>query len=416
MPRLQRRAGCPHGFTALDDARPCAGRSSGSSTPGAAPPPSHVRSRCPAVVLACFFLSGASGLIFELVWTRQLTLVFGSTTLAISTVLATFMGGLGLGSFLAGRFADRLRDPVRAYALAELAIGAVRARWSPGVLGLYPALNRWLWTSLGDRYALLSVLRFAALGRPGPAGPTTSWAPRCRSWRAASSRRPHELGAARAVELGRLYAREPLRRGGRVLPGRLRLPARLRRAHHQHHRRRPSTSRWPRAILAARAAAPPPHPRPRSDELTAEARPASAAEPSPPRAPAAAAARRVVLVAFAVAGATAMTLQVLWTRALAVVIGSSVFSFTLILLAFLVGLGGGSAVFGRLADRDAAPGALARPPPPGHRGRGGPVLPRHGRAALLLRLAARLDPRQRRRDPGLPVPRRLRLRSCPPPS
>ena len=50
-----------------------------------------------AILLACFFLSGSSGLILESLWTRQLGLVFGSTTLAISTVLATFMGGLGLG-------------------------------------------------------------------------------------------------------------------------------------------------------------------------------------------------------------------------------------------------------------------------------------------------------------------------------
>ena len=80
-----------------------------------------------AVVLACFFLSGASGLILEMLWTRLLTLVFGSTTLAVSTVLATFMGGLGLGSYLAGRFADRMKNPVRAYAIAEAAIGALRA-------------------------------------------------------------------------------------------------------------------------------------------------------------------------------------------------------------------------------------------------------------------------------------------------
>src|SRR5438874_1310317 len=47
----------------------------------------------PAVALACFFLSGASGLILELLWTRMLTLVFGSTTLAVSTVLTAFLGG-----------------------------------------------------------------------------------------------------------------------------------------------------------------------------------------------------------------------------------------------------------------------------------------------------------------------------------
>src|SRR5688572_11787935 len=99
-----------------------------------------------ALVLACFFLSGASGLVFEMVWTRMLTLVFGSTTLAISTVLTAFMGGLGLGSFLAGKVADRVRDPVRAYALAEAAIGSY-ALLVPLVIGHYPALNRWLWDS-----------------------------------------------------------------------------------------------------------------------------------------------------------------------------------------------------------------------------------------------------------------------------
>ena len=57
----------------------------------------------------CFFLSGASGLVFETVWTRQLGLIFGSTTLAIATVLSVFMGGLAVGSAIAGRYADRLR-------------------------------------------------------------------------------------------------------------------------------------------------------------------------------------------------------------------------------------------------------------------------------------------------------------------
>src|SRR5581483_7510002 len=113
------------------------------------------------VVLACFFLSGASGLILEMLWTRMLTLVFGSTTLAVSTVLTAFMGGLGLGSYLAGRYADRLKSPVRAYAIAEAGIG-VYALLVPLVMMLYPGLNRWLWAAFGDRYALLSVLRFVA--------------------------------------------------------------------------------------------------------------------------------------------------------------------------------------------------------------------------------------------------------------
>src|SRR3954454_13180742 len=110
-----------------------------------------------ALLRACFFLSGASGLVFEMVWTRMLTLVFGSTTLAVSTVLTAFMGGLGLGSFLAGRFADRLREPVRLYAAAEATIG-LYALVVPAVVAYYPHLNLWLWDTFGDRYAVLSVL------------------------------------------------------------------------------------------------------------------------------------------------------------------------------------------------------------------------------------------------------------------
>src|SRR5262249_28646701 len=101
------------------------------------------------------------GLILEMLWTRMLTLVFGSTTLAVSTVLTAFMGGLGLGSALAARFADRLKSPVRAYAAAEAAIG-LYALLVPLVIGLFPRFILWLWAAFGDRYALLSILRFVA--------------------------------------------------------------------------------------------------------------------------------------------------------------------------------------------------------------------------------------------------------------
>src|SRR5262249_47417686 len=60
----------------------------------------------------CFVLSGATGLIYEVLWARMLGLVFGATTLAVSTVLAAFMGGLALGSALAGKFAQRIRKPL----------------------------------------------------------------------------------------------------------------------------------------------------------------------------------------------------------------------------------------------------------------------------------------------------------------
>ena len=77
-----------------------------------------------AVLLLVFTLSGASGLIYEVLWTRRLTHIFGSTTLAVSTVLAAFMGGLAVGSVLLGGWADRHRArALRAYGLLEVAIG-----------------------------------------------------------------------------------------------------------------------------------------------------------------------------------------------------------------------------------------------------------------------------------------------------
>jgi len=70
-----------------------------------------------------FLLSGATALVYQVVWTRLLTLFFGSTTLAVSTVLAVFMGGLAIGSALLGDKADKTAEPVRFYGRLELVIG-----------------------------------------------------------------------------------------------------------------------------------------------------------------------------------------------------------------------------------------------------------------------------------------------------
>ena len=85
-----------------------------------------------AALLAVFTFSGASGLVYEVLWTRRLTHIFGSTTLAVSTVLAAFMGGLAAGSYFLGGWADRHRDrALRTYGLLEIAIGILAAR-GPG--------------------------------------------------------------------------------------------------------------------------------------------------------------------------------------------------------------------------------------------------------------------------------------------
>jgi len=74
---------------------------------------------------ALFFLSGAAGLLFETLWFHQAALAFGSSVAASSIVLASFMGGLALGNWVAARHAERLRRPLIGYAVLEVAIGAI---------------------------------------------------------------------------------------------------------------------------------------------------------------------------------------------------------------------------------------------------------------------------------------------------
>ena len=75
-----------------------------------------------ALLLACFFLSGFAALLYQTAWTRELSFVFGTSELAVAAVLAAYMGGLALGAAAAARFAMRLRRPVLAYGVLELAI------------------------------------------------------------------------------------------------------------------------------------------------------------------------------------------------------------------------------------------------------------------------------------------------------
>jgi spermidine synthase len=124
-------------------------------------------------VYLLFFLSGISGLIYEVTWVRQFGNCFGNTVYSASLVSGTFMCGLGVGGYLAGRWADRVvRDlPLRAYAWSELAIGVfglVLARAIPLLEGLSAATSSyvvgahgWHYLSLGShlvRYLLAIAL------------------------------------------------------------------------------------------------------------------------------------------------------------------------------------------------------------------------------------------------------------------
>ena len=112
------------------------------------------------IILGLFFLSGACALVYEVVWMRMLTLVFGATAFATSTILASFFAGLALGSFYFGRVVDRGRDPLLVYALLEAGIG-VFAFLMPllfsGLSQIYVGISR----NLGIEYYGISLIRFA---------------------------------------------------------------------------------------------------------------------------------------------------------------------------------------------------------------------------------------------------------------
>ena len=118
------------------------------------------RSRGGPVILLIFVLSGAAALIDEIVWSRQLVLVFGNTTQAVSAILAGFFGGIALGSFAGGRIADRVRAPLRMYGLLELAL-AVVVVLTPISFRLINGLYRDIYPSLEGSPQALAVLRVA---------------------------------------------------------------------------------------------------------------------------------------------------------------------------------------------------------------------------------------------------------------
>jgi len=98
------------------------------------------------LLYVCFFLSGASALIYEIVWHRQLTLVFGLSTYSVAAVLAAFFAGLALGARLFSRLADRAARPAHLYAGLELSVAITAAATAlaiPLIMHLFVPLVRW---------------------------------------------------------------------------------------------------------------------------------------------------------------------------------------------------------------------------------------------------------------------------------
>ena len=111
------------------------------------------------LILACLFISGTAALIYEVTWIRRAALVFGSTTFALSTILAVFFLGLGLGGYIFGRMSLRSRRPLVVFAVLEILIAAMAAL-SPLAFELVDGIYGQFYSFAEEQAALSIAIRF----------------------------------------------------------------------------------------------------------------------------------------------------------------------------------------------------------------------------------------------------------------
>ncbi len=111
------------------------------------------------IIFLLFFFTGISSLVYQVIWVRMFGLVFGNTLYASSAVLAAFMAGLALGSFLSGRLMEKRRDGLRVYAVLELCIGVCGVLMALGV-ALASRIDILIFRRFAPSYGFLTGLRF----------------------------------------------------------------------------------------------------------------------------------------------------------------------------------------------------------------------------------------------------------------
>ncbi|MCK6504878.1 fused MFS/spermidine synthase [Myxococcota bacterium] len=285
------------------------------------------RQRALQALLPLFVLSGATSLVYQTLWVRALHLVVGTSQVAVATVLAAFMTGLALGGFLGGRLADRARRPVLTYALLEAGIGLYALAF-PLLLAAVEPLYLGFWRGNHPDPTTFAIFQFLLLGvllLP----PTTCMGatlPLLARFATALEGATHA-----GARIGRLYGANTLGAVlGTALAGFVLLPGIGLQA-------TTAVTAAGNALLCALAGAV----AWRAGEL-------------PPAAstPARTGPRFALLSAVALlAGLSGMIYEVAWFRVLGLNLGGSAYAFTIMLLAFLLGIAGGGWWGGGIADR-----------------------------------------------------------------
>lgn len=273
-----------------------------------------------------FFGSGAAALVYEVIWSKYLTLLFGSTVQAQTVVLAVFMGGLALGNKIFGSFADRSPEPLAAYGRIEIAIGLYAFVFSYLYQGA-DLLFRAAGTGHLDKPLLLLALK-GSLSVALLIGPTILMGgtlPLLASWLQRQSDAEGGRWSARFYSINSLGAVTGSFVAGFFLIQSLGMVASLQ-----------ATALF--NLLIGLAAI-----------LISRNRPSIA--PSESSSPAGTSSETAAFSPFksgcamvALTGAVSMGLEVLSARSLALIFGASLQSFAIVLMAFILGIGLGSSV------------------------------------------------------------------------
>ena len=288
------------------------------------------------ISLVCFFVTGASGLIYEVAWNRLLGFVFGNTVFATSTVLTSFMAGLALGSYLASRYADRMSRSLRVYAILGIGVG-VYCLFIPLLIKLtgtiYLPIQRSLQLPLYAASLVRFVLCFILLLIPSTLmGATTPFF--SKFYVEQNERFGHGIGRIYSVNtfgafLGVIAAgffmMEHLGVHNTIYVGVI-----------------GNIGVGIVCLLMDRSMWSPEKGKSQKPPESMEAASPSGSQRI---------ALTVLMIGFGVSGFAALTYEIAWMRILLMIIGSSVYAFSIMLATFLLGLALGSFLFSVVAKR-----------------------------------------------------------------
>ena len=281
-------------------------------------------------VTICVFLSGCAALLYQVAWLRQFSIVFGTSEIAVATVLAAYMGGLALGSAITGRYLHRIRRPILTYGILEGGI-ALTALLVPVLLGGASAVFIYFVggniappASAGSGQTLFYLIStFLILGIPtGCMGATLPLLTKY------AVRSDEEIGSRVSL----LYAVNTAGAvAGALLAGFLVLPMFGLRE-----------TVWLGAIVNVFVFI-------IAYQIDKNIEPALIPQKSTPESISFKSQQSWILPIMAVSGAIAFTYEVLWTRLLNHVLGGSIYAFSTMLASFLAGIAIGSGIAGRFA-------------------------------------------------------------------